>query len=253
MPNRIIKESICTSDQIDGLSPMEEICFYRLIVNCDDYGRCDARPSILRAKLFPLKTVSNAEMEQMLDALERVGLVARYSVEGREYLFLPGWNRNQRVRNQRSKYPAPAGWKEQDDDGQQPDDGCQQSAVNCQQPAVNCQQVAADCGYNPIQSQSVSQSVSQSQSEYEGQSVSGKKEENKIYNDNWRYSPRARLATAQILVDAFHRACLPCAEIRDLFVVVQRALEQGVPPDEITLAAHRMGASEFAAHFMASG
>ena len=49
MPNRIIKESICTSDTIDQLSPEEEIFFYRLIVNCDDYGRMDARPQILRA------------------------------------------------------------------------------------------------------------------------------------------------------------------------------------------------------------
>ena len=36
MPNRIIRESICTSDSIDKLSWFEEVLFYRLIVNCDD-------------------------------------------------------------------------------------------------------------------------------------------------------------------------------------------------------------------------
>ena len=36
MPNRVIKESICTSEQIDALTPFEEITFYRLIVNADD-------------------------------------------------------------------------------------------------------------------------------------------------------------------------------------------------------------------------
>jgi len=55
MPNRIIKESICTSNNLDSLLPEEEVFFYRLLVNCDDYGLMDARLSILRAKLFPLK------------------------------------------------------------------------------------------------------------------------------------------------------------------------------------------------------
>ena len=37
MPNRIIRESICTSDSVDKLSWFEEVLFYRLIVNCDDF------------------------------------------------------------------------------------------------------------------------------------------------------------------------------------------------------------------------
>ena len=32
MPNRIIKESICRSEEIDSLSWFEEVLFYRLIV-----------------------------------------------------------------------------------------------------------------------------------------------------------------------------------------------------------------------------
>ena len=56
--NRIIKESICASDTIDQLTYFEEVFFYRLIVNCDDYGRFDARLPILKARLFPLKSVT---------------------------------------------------------------------------------------------------------------------------------------------------------------------------------------------------
>ena len=55
MPNRILKESICVSDDIDGLSWFEEVVFYRLLVNCDDYGRFDGRPAVLKNRLFPLK------------------------------------------------------------------------------------------------------------------------------------------------------------------------------------------------------
>ena len=43
MPNRIIKESICRSEEIDSLSWFEEVLFYRLIVTCDDFGRYDGR------------------------------------------------------------------------------------------------------------------------------------------------------------------------------------------------------------------
>ena len=55
MPNRIIKESICTSDSINQLTPFQEVFFYRLLVNCDDYGRLDARPEVLASKLYPLR------------------------------------------------------------------------------------------------------------------------------------------------------------------------------------------------------
>ena len=55
MPNRIIKESICRSDSIDSLSWFEEVLFYRLIVVCDDYGRFDGRPAVVKGSCFPLK------------------------------------------------------------------------------------------------------------------------------------------------------------------------------------------------------
>ena len=38
MPNRVIKESICTSDTLDHLSADEERFFYRLLVQVDDFG-----------------------------------------------------------------------------------------------------------------------------------------------------------------------------------------------------------------------
>lgn len=55
MPNRILKESICVSESIDSLSWFEEVLFYRLIVNCDDFGRFDGRTAVIKNRLFPLK------------------------------------------------------------------------------------------------------------------------------------------------------------------------------------------------------
>ena len=106
IPNRIIKESICTSDTIDQLSWFEETFFYRLIVNCDDYGRFDARPPILKARLFPLKNVTEKQVSDALSKLSTVGIVTVYEYDGRPYLQLVTWDNHQQIRAKRSKYPA---------------------------------------------------------------------------------------------------------------------------------------------------
>ena len=130
MPNRIIKESICTSDQIDQLSPFAEITFYRLIVNADDFGRMDGRTAVLRSRLFPLRDVRNAQIEDALRELASVELVSTYVVDGKPFVRLPGWDRHQQIRAKKSKYPA---------------------------PDTSCNQMISDdckCPRNPIQSES---------------------------------------------------------------------------------------------------
>ncbi len=107
MPNRIIKESICRSDSIDSLSWFEEVLFYRLIVVCDDFGRFDGRPAIIKGACFPLKDIRVEQIEKALDKLSTVGMVWRYSVEDRPFLQLTAWERHQQKRAKNSKYPAP--------------------------------------------------------------------------------------------------------------------------------------------------
>lgn len=113
MPNRIIKESIRTSDSINDLSWFEEVLFYRLIVSCDDYGRFDGRTAIIKGACFPLKdgvTVKN--IESALSKLVSAGLVKRYVVDGKPYLSLPAWEQHQSIRAKKSKYPSPDDSKE---------------------------------------------------------------------------------------------------------------------------------------------
>lgn len=108
VPNRIIKESICTSDSIDSLNWFEEVLFYRLIVNCDDYGRYDGRAVIIKNKLFPLK--ENITLKAVNDAINKLAsaeLVTLYTFEGKPYLYLPTWNKHQTIRAKKSKYPDP--------------------------------------------------------------------------------------------------------------------------------------------------
>lgn len=146
MPNRIIKESICTSETIDKLSFFDEICFYRLIVNCDDFGIMDARPKILKARLFPLKSIELKEIETMLNNLSNAGLISLYTVEDIPYLQLVKWSKHQQIRNIKSKYPQ----KKQE---------LILNEINCIQDNSNDLLIQS----NPIQSEIESESISESE------------------------------------------------------------------------------------------
>ena len=106
MPDRIIRESICTSDTLNQLTDFEERFWNRLIVNCDDYGRFDARPAILKGRLFPLMDgKTQKDMTNALSRLASVGLVELYEVDGKPFLRVVTWDKYQRIRAKRSKYP----------------------------------------------------------------------------------------------------------------------------------------------------
>lgn len=107
MPNRIIREGIITSEAVNSLSWEAETFYRRLLSVVDDFGRFDARPSVLRSALYPLKLDSMREdsVQRCLKSCEAARLVVLYSVEGKEYLEVT--NFRQQVRSKKSKYPAP--------------------------------------------------------------------------------------------------------------------------------------------------
>ena len=106
MPNRIIKESIRTSDSINDLTWFEEVLFYRLMVSCDDYGRFDARIPIIKGSCFPLKNVTDNQIENALNKLSSAGIVTTYTVEEKPYLQIVAWEKHQTIRAKKSKYPS---------------------------------------------------------------------------------------------------------------------------------------------------
>ena len=139
MPDRLINESIRTSEKINSLTWFQEVLFTRLLTAVDDFGRFDARPAILKASLFPLKKdVTEQTIVDSLDKLAIIGLVNLYEVGGKPYLCLPTWADHQRVRNKRSKYPEPV--------------ICQRSAANCGELPQNAARIQS----NPIRIQSES-------------------------------------------------------------------------------------------------
>ena len=139
MPNRIIKESICSDDRLDKISFFEESVFYRIIVNCDDYGRLDARPNFLKSKLYiTRKGVTERNVYDAVLKLASVGLVRLYEVDEKPFLLLPKWEKHQSVRAKSSKYPAP---KEEEESVQVFENICKQMIPD-----------ESKCFSNPIQS-----------------------------------------------------------------------------------------------------
>lgn len=145
MPNRILKESICRSEEIDSLSWFEEVLFYRLIVICDDFGRYDGRAKIIKGSCFPLKDVTEKDIDKALGKLSAAGLVRVYETQGRPYLQLVTWAEHQRIRNQKSKYP-----------------GFEEDSILLTFDSNGQQMKTSDnkCVRNPIQSESESKSES---------------------------------------------------------------------------------------------
>ena len=136
MPNRIIKQSHCTSKTIAALGTdwAAIVLFDRLIVTVDDYGRFEADPQLVRASCYPrlLDRVSTKQVSDWLDSLARVGLIRFYTAgdESTRYGALCKWDNHQRIRNQQSKYPAPP-------------------TSNLLSIDRDSRRIAADCGLNP--------------------------------------------------------------------------------------------------------
>ena len=137
MPNRIIKESICSSEKISSLTDFEFRLWVGLLTQVDDAGRGDARPAIIKGHVFPLRErVSIKDIDAAIHGLAAKGCVTLYEVGGRPYFWFPTWKEHQRIRDCKPKYPGP------DENG-----AILHSAADCGE----LPQVAADCGLNTIQ------------------------------------------------------------------------------------------------------
>ena len=139
MPNRIIKESICTSEKLNALSDFHFRIWVCLLTYVDDYGRGKAHPAIVRGSCLPLRErVTNKDVENGLHALADMGCIRLYTVDGESYLCFPGWDKHQTIRNKKSKFPAPPA-----------------NDAESQKIESNCIQLKSDdrnCSRNPIQS-----------------------------------------------------------------------------------------------------
>lgn len=88
MPTRLLREGILSSERIDQLDAAAEVFYRRLMSKVDDHGLYDARPSILRASLYPLRVdrVREADIARWIAACEKAGVIALYQHDGKPFL-----------------------------------------------------------------------------------------------------------------------------------------------------------------------
>lgn len=104
MPTRYLKPGVRDSESIDSLSPHSEILYYRLLVTVDDFGRYDARPSMVKAACFPIKDIITAtKIDALLRELVENGLIVVYEVDSKPFLQMCKWDNIPRAKE--SKYP----------------------------------------------------------------------------------------------------------------------------------------------------
>lgn len=106
MPTRLIREGIINSDRVNELDWAAEVFYRRLLNKVDDHGLYDARLSVLRTSLYPVRVdrVREADCSRWLAACEKAGLIVLYEAEGKP--FLKALDTRWQTRSE-PKYPAP--------------------------------------------------------------------------------------------------------------------------------------------------
>lgn len=108
MPNRIIKESIRTSKNVNILSDFDFRVWLYLITYVDDYGRGSADTELLRGVVFPRrKGITESQIESALARMANIGMICLYKSDGEPYFYFPNWAKHQRIQTKRSKFPEP--------------------------------------------------------------------------------------------------------------------------------------------------
>ena len=111
MPNRIIKDSINESRGLTNCSFFAQDLYKRIITYADDYGRFNADPQIMLARLYPreLDVVRIDDLEDALVELAGEGKIAFYTSSARKDIYgaLPNWSDHQRIRDSKKKAPDP--------------------------------------------------------------------------------------------------------------------------------------------------
>lgn len=113
MPNRIIKESINESRGLANCSFFAQDLYKRLITYADDYGRFNADPVIILARLYP-RELDVVTMNMLMDGLieltgvGKIGFYLGADIHDKKvYGVFPNWGEHQRLRDSKKKMPEP--------------------------------------------------------------------------------------------------------------------------------------------------
>lgn len=108
MPNRIVKESIWTSPNLNKISMLAELHFYRLLPCPDDHGCCECTPEVVKGKCYPLRQdITPKQIDEWQKELESENLIIRWNNGHRQYAIFPTFAKHQRIRSLHDRKTPP--------------------------------------------------------------------------------------------------------------------------------------------------
>ncbi len=107
MPNRVVREGLLDSEQVNNLSDSAFRFFTHLLLAADDAGRMDGRIDILRARCFPVGSRRASDVQKLLEETVAQNLVRPYSVRGKPYVQVMKWRKTTKTAT--SKFPSDSG------------------------------------------------------------------------------------------------------------------------------------------------
>jgi len=109
MPNRILKDTIHTSPNLNALSPLAERHFYRLLPVPDDFGCFEATALVVKGKCYPLRPeVKTSEIDKWHQEMVEQQIIRLWKQDGRQFGQFLNWDKHQRVRSlHQRKTPEP--------------------------------------------------------------------------------------------------------------------------------------------------
>ena len=108
MPNRVIKESIWTSPNLNKLSAEAERHFYRIMLLADDHGCFESSPQVIKGKCYPLlEGVSSRDVELWNKELDTSNLTLSWKKNNRQYSILVKFQSHQTIRSLHNRKTPP--------------------------------------------------------------------------------------------------------------------------------------------------
>jgi len=104
---RTIKPEFWTSEQVMECSANARLLFIGLWNFCDDVGRMAMSPKRIKAQILPSDDVTSSDVLGMLQELSANGLIRFYTVDGKDYLAVTGWQHQRIDKPQKPLTPDP--------------------------------------------------------------------------------------------------------------------------------------------------
>ena len=122
---RMLSKDISLDEKVNALSDdSAQLLFTWLIPHLDCEGRTYGEAGVVKAMVVPRHNWSNNRVEKYLTEMEKLGLIARYSLNGNRYLFAPNFDKHQvglrKERESQSKIPPPPPELVRSNDGKSP-------------------------------------------------------------------------------------------------------------------------------------